>query len=215
MNRKQTLVEADKCVNGQREHDYGSPEDNFATIAEMWTSYLRRASSKFNPIVVTAHDVTVMMALLKIARIASGQVKDDNYVDGCGYLACAAEIATEKKNSESFVTLEIHPGLDEMDFDKVKEDILKLHKEGYPSGCMKPAERKAFLEKQLHIDGSQTGTPGEMLTYEHNPEDIIATVTSITEDEHALHVGLNVKEGKCLKEVFPKAGLKFKEDTFA
>lgn len=191
MNRKQTLDEADKCVNGQREHDYGSPEDNFATIAEMWTSYLRRSGPKFNPIIVTAHDVTVMMALLKIARIASGQVKDDNYVDGCGYLACAAEIATEKKNSESFVTLEIHPGLDEMDFDKVKEDILKLHKEGYPSGCMKPAEYKAFLEKQPHTDGSQLGTPGEELTYEHDPKGIIGKVTPISTDEHALYNELN------------------------
>ena len=111
MNRKETLVEADKCVNGQREHDYGSPEDNFATIAEMWTTYLRRSSSKFNPIVVTAHDVTVMMALLKIARIASGQVKEDNYVDGCGYLACAAEIATNNPKVESFRTLKVYPCL--------------------------------------------------------------------------------------------------------
>lgn len=191
MNRKQTLVEADKCVNGQREHDYGSPEDNFATIAEMWTTYLRRAGSKFTPIIVTAHDVTVMMALLKIARIASGKVKEDNYIDGCGYLACAAEIATEKKNSESFVTLKIDPCLDEMDFDKVKEDIMRLHKEGYPSGCMKPAEYKAFLEKQPHIDGSQLGTPGEELTYEHDPKGIIGKITPMTEAEHALYTGLH------------------------
>ena len=195
MNRKETLVEADKCVNGQREHDYGSPEDNFATIAEMWTSYLRRSGSKFNPIIVTAHDVTVMMALLKIARIASGQVKDDNYVDGCGYLACAAEIATEKTKHDSFVTLKIDPGLDEMDFDKVKEDILKLHKEGYPSGCMKPAEYKAFLDKQAckeFLDDICADTDdGETLTYEHDPKGIIGKVTPISTEEHALYNELN------------------------
>lgn len=191
MNRKETLVEADKCINGQREHDYGSPEDNFATIAEMWTSYLRRSSSKFNPIVVTAHDVTVMMALLKIARIASGQVKDDNYIDGCGYLACAAEIATNKPEVESFMTLKIDPDLDEMDFNKVAEDILRLHREGYPSGYMKPAEYKAFLEKQPCIDGSQLGTPGEELTYEHDPKGIIGKVTPISTEEHALYNELN------------------------
>ena len=191
MNRKETLVEADKCVNGQREHDYGSPEDNFATIAEMWTTYLRRSSSKFNQIVVTAHDVTVMMALLKIARIASGQVKEDNYIDGCGYLACAAEIATNKPKVESFKTLKVDPGLDEMDFDKVKEDILKLHKEGYPSGCMKPAEYKAFLDKQAckeFLDDICADTDdGETLTYAHDTKGIIGKVTPITADEHALY----------------------------
>lgn len=34
------------------------------------------------------------MALLKIGRITTGNAKEDNYVDACGYMACAAEIAT-------------------------------------------------------------------------------------------------------------------------
>ena len=41
---------------------------------------------------ITPEDVAVMMALLKIARIASGQAKLDNWIDGCGYLACGGEI---------------------------------------------------------------------------------------------------------------------------
>lgn len=41
-----------------------------------------------------AHDVAIMMALFKIARVKTGGTKADNYVDGCGYLACAGEIAT-------------------------------------------------------------------------------------------------------------------------
>jgi hypothetical protein len=40
----------------------------------------------------------MMMALLKIARIASGQTKEDNYVDLCGYAACAGEIAYSQNN---------------------------------------------------------------------------------------------------------------------
>jgi hypothetical protein len=36
-----------------------------------------------------------MMALLKIARIATGEPKADNYVDLAGYAVCAGEIATE------------------------------------------------------------------------------------------------------------------------
>ena len=35
-----------------------------------------------------------MMALLKIARIATGKKVIDSYVDLAGYAACAGEIAT-------------------------------------------------------------------------------------------------------------------------
>jgi hypothetical protein len=38
-----------------------------------------------------------MMALLKIARIATGTFKGDSYVDACGYIACAGEIALNKE----------------------------------------------------------------------------------------------------------------------
>lgn len=35
----------------------------------------------------------VMMALLKIARIAKGRFKADSYIDAIGYMACAGELA--------------------------------------------------------------------------------------------------------------------------
>jgi hypothetical protein len=91
MTRKQILETADKCVNGERQEQYGTPENNFRTIAEFWQIYL---SKKPQPTTIDTHDVAVMMALLKIARIASGQIKDDNYIDLAGYAACAGEIAT-------------------------------------------------------------------------------------------------------------------------
>jgi putative aminopeptidase FrvX len=42
---------------------------------------------------ISAVDVAMMMALLKIARIAAGSDKEDSFVDLAGYAACAAEIA--------------------------------------------------------------------------------------------------------------------------
>ena len=44
-----------------------------------------------------AEDVAIMMCLLKIARIATGEPKADNYIDLAGYSACAGEIATRGK----------------------------------------------------------------------------------------------------------------------
>ena len=84
MNRPEILDKAKACVCGDREQDYGAPEKNFGTIAEFWATYLSYD--------ITAKDVAAMLALLKIARIASGHAKDDNWVDLAGYAACGGEI---------------------------------------------------------------------------------------------------------------------------
>lgn len=94
ITRKSILAEAERCVCAERETQYGSPEDNFKAIALLWNAYMvSRRDSAIR--ILDAQDVAIMMALLKIARIASGQPKADNYVDLCGYAACAGEIATQ------------------------------------------------------------------------------------------------------------------------
>lgn len=85
MNRKETLKKAEECVCGKREQEYGSPEDNFQSIANLWSSYKN--------VSFTALDVSMMMALLKIARIQTGTATEDSFVDLAGYAACGAEIA--------------------------------------------------------------------------------------------------------------------------
>ena len=73
LTRADILHAAEKCVCGQRETDYGTPEDNFKAIAELWNAYLDRMSvGKYGNTIVEAKDVAAMMALLKIARIARG-----------------------------------------------------------------------------------------------------------------------------------------------
>lgn len=83
--RKQILDEAEKCVCHDRNDQYGSPENNFRTIAKLWNTYLGMESG------ITATDVAMMMALLKIARISTGQKTKDSFVDLAGYAACGAE----------------------------------------------------------------------------------------------------------------------------
>lgn len=82
--RETVLDAAKRCVCGDREQDYGSPENNFRTISSMWSAY---AGVEFTPV-----DVAAMLALLKIARIASGHAKADNWIDLAGYAACGGEI---------------------------------------------------------------------------------------------------------------------------
>lgn len=89
MTRLQILKAAAKCVCGDREQDYGSPENNFGIIAEMWNAYLHGR-------IIYAKDVAAMLALLKIARISSGNAKDDNWIDLAGYAACGGEIESNE-----------------------------------------------------------------------------------------------------------------------
>lgn len=91
LTRAEILHAAEKCVCGQRETDYGTPEDNFKTIAELWEAYLNKACTRGVNVRVEAKDVAVMMALLKIARIAAGGGKADSWIDLAGYAACGAE----------------------------------------------------------------------------------------------------------------------------
>lgn len=93
MKRDEILAAAQKCVSGDREQDYGSPENNFARIAMMWEAYLYNRAEPFGTgLKIEPQDVVAMLALLKIARIASGHAKEDNWIDLAGYAACGGEI---------------------------------------------------------------------------------------------------------------------------
>lgn len=85
MNQTEILEKANECVCGDREQDYGSPENNFQLIADLWSAYL-----DFD---ISAVDVAMMMSLLKVARVKSGRCHEDNFIDLAGYAACAGEIA--------------------------------------------------------------------------------------------------------------------------
>lgn len=89
MRREEILEEARKCVCESRERDYKSPEDNFKNIADLWSVYLGHD--------IDSVDVAIMMALLKIGRLMTGN-KADNYIDLAGYAACAGEIATTARD---------------------------------------------------------------------------------------------------------------------
>lgn len=93
MTRSEVLENALHCVAGDREADYGSPEQNFQTIALLWSVYLQRRGKTY----FESKDVAAMLALLKIARIASGNAKQDNWIDLAGYAACGGEIESAEE----------------------------------------------------------------------------------------------------------------------
>ena len=78
-------------VGGDRDRQHGAKADNFGRIAAVWNAWLSIRKEQGSPL--DAHDVGCMMAMMKLARTQSGAHNEDDYVDSCGYSACAGEIA--------------------------------------------------------------------------------------------------------------------------
>lgn len=94
VSRADILDRAKAIVTGEREKQYGKPEDNFAAVAQMWEVYLReQCVGEGADVRIAPEDVAMMMVLLKVGRLMTGDYLADNYVDICGYVACAGEIA--------------------------------------------------------------------------------------------------------------------------
>ena len=91
VTRAALLDMAKAIVGGERENQYGSPEDSFRAIAHYWTVYLQQVGHMPEQRALTAEDTAIMMILLKVARQA-GRGKLDNWIDIAGYAACGGEI---------------------------------------------------------------------------------------------------------------------------
>lgn len=92
MNRNECLDAARQAV-AERGLNYGSPENNFSLIARLWSAWLG--------VEVKAHDVAIMMSMLKAARIKNMPNHEDSWVDGGAYFACGVEVATASSAAAS------------------------------------------------------------------------------------------------------------------
>jgi Domain of unknown function (DUF4406)/Domain of unknown function (DUF6378) len=82
--------EARRLVYGDRAATYGHPRGDFAIIAKHWTAtllpYLKEGYE------ITGDQVALMMASLKLARLAKTPTHRDSQVDAIGYLLCLARL---------------------------------------------------------------------------------------------------------------------------
>lgn len=83
--RVEALREAAHIITGDRDKQYGGPEDNFTRIAKVWSIILG--------IEITTEDVAMCMVGLKVARYASKSgFQPDTWVDIAGYAGCGYEV---------------------------------------------------------------------------------------------------------------------------
>lgn len=87
--RQVMLEEAADIISGQRDAQYGGPEDNFGRIAKIWSVVLG--------IDISREDVAMMMVGLKVARFANKSgFQADTWVDIAGYAACGYEVGIKE-----------------------------------------------------------------------------------------------------------------------
>ena len=86
------LHSAADIIGGDRAEQHGPMAVSFGRIAMMWHAYLQVRRDVDEPL--TGEDVAHMMVLMKQVRSQSGEWNLDDFVDLCGYGACAAELSS-------------------------------------------------------------------------------------------------------------------------
>lgn len=87
MMRDEVLALATQLITQERAKQYGDAREMFGRIAELWSALIRRDLS--------AHEVALMLAAMKLARAAYAPMHADSWVDAAGYIALGAEMAGE------------------------------------------------------------------------------------------------------------------------
>ncbi|AGT12953.1 hypothetical protein KAYACHO_49 [Mycobacterium phage KayaCho] len=86
--RDRLLAEAGAAISGDRERDYGSARDGFTRTGQLIAAILDLD-------VVTAEQVALILAALKISRLAQNTGHRDSWVDLIGYAALGGDIAAD------------------------------------------------------------------------------------------------------------------------
>lgn len=91
--RQECLEEASRIISGDRDKQYGGPENNFNRIAQIW--------SVIFGIPVTKEDVAMAMVAVKVARYASKSgFQPDTWTDIAGYAGCGYEVGLLESTAE-------------------------------------------------------------------------------------------------------------------
>lgn len=82
------LAEASCLIHGDRQEQYGDICESWERIGKLWASLLDLDKP------IPPNMVGVMLATMKISRIAGSPKHADSYIDALAYLAGAGELAT-------------------------------------------------------------------------------------------------------------------------
>jgi hypothetical protein len=91
--RIDALRDAANIITGDRDKQYGGPEENFERISKIWSIILG--------VSITREDVAMMMVGLKVARYANKSgFQPDTWIDIAGYAGCGYEVGLLENTAE-------------------------------------------------------------------------------------------------------------------
>ena len=99
--RVEILNEAANLIVGQRQQDYGTPEENFQRMADYANIHFKKNLE--NNIPISARQTAEYMILLKMARTINSPTRD-SYVDIGGYAGIAGELAKAEKDKTTLIS---------------------------------------------------------------------------------------------------------------
>ena len=89
--REQLLQDVSKIITGDRNREYGEPDQNIGRTYEMLRAYLgTRSGLELEP-----EDVCAFAIILKLGRLSHDSSKRDTWMDIAGYAACAGDVLPE------------------------------------------------------------------------------------------------------------------------
>ena len=83
------LAEASCLINGERQDQYGHICESWERIGKLWAALLGLDEP------IRPDMVGIMLAAMKLSRIANSPEHTDSYIDALAYIAGAGELAAE------------------------------------------------------------------------------------------------------------------------
>jgi hypothetical protein len=93
--KKHDVLNAAIAATADRGLNYGKAEDNFDRIARLWNTHMLNRYGIITTI--DAADVSMLMILMKVARLENKPDHADSWIDAAGYAACGGEITAPPK----------------------------------------------------------------------------------------------------------------------
>lgn len=84
-HREAILATAARLIADDRQRVYGTPDQNFGRIAQLWSVILGRSISRA--------EVALCMDAVKTARLIQSPEDEDGWIDKCGYSAIGGELS--------------------------------------------------------------------------------------------------------------------------
>lgn len=88
MNKSEVLDQAKVLINGKRSEEYGTAQQNFQRIADIWSVIFGHK--------VTSTQVAMCMIGTKLTRLIQTSDHPDSWVDIAGYAGCGGEVSSKE-----------------------------------------------------------------------------------------------------------------------